>query len=91
MSDMMRMVREKIDGIESGEYTINDFPGSTTICYTIGFALDRFGEIGSSLTAQDAFDWLDRGQISVVHRIREHRGLPRLQLRQRHHRNCYGY
>ncbi|MBN9981869.1 MULTISPECIES: hypothetical protein [Rhizobium] len=90
MSDMMRIVREKIDGIDSGKYQIDRFPGSTTIRYTVGFALDRFDEIGSERTAQDAFDWLDRGQIRVVEVIRAERGLHSLQYRQSHHRHGYG-
>jgi hypothetical protein len=91
MSDMMGIVREKIDGINNGKYQINSFPGSTTIRYTVGFALDRFDEIGSERTAQDAFDWLDRGQIEIVQTIRAERGLRSLQYRQQHHRHGYGY
>ena len=90
MSDMMRIVREKIDGIDSGEYRIDNFPGSTTVTYTVGFALDRFDEIGSEREAQDAFDWLDREQIEIVQSIRSERGLRCLEYRQRHHRNGYG-
>lgn len=91
MSDMMRIVREKIDGIDSGKYQITSFPGSTTVTYTVGFALDRFAEIGSERSAQDAFDWLDREQIEIVQTIRAERGLRSLQYRQQHHRNGFGY
>jgi hypothetical protein len=90
MSDMMRIVREKIDGIDSGEYQINSFPGSTTVMYTVGFALDRFDEIGSERTAEDAFDWLDREQIEIVKAIREERGLLPIQYRQSHQRHDFG-
>lgn len=90
MSDMMRIVREKIDRIDSGEYLIGDFSGSTTVTYAVGFALDRFDEIGSEREAQDAFDWLDREQIEIVQAIRAERCLPPIQYRQSHHRHGFG-
>lgn len=91
MSDMMRVIREKIERIDNGEYQIDNFPGSTTVTYAVGFALDRYDEIGSEREAQNAFDWLDREQIEIVQAIRSERGLRPLQYRQRHHRHGFGY
>lgn len=82
--NMLRMVREKIAAIESGEHGLrfDEIPGSTTITYTVGFALDRFYEMGSERSAQAAFDTLDDVQIRVCEIIRQERGLPPLQYRQ---------
>lgn len=84
LAQMQRVVREKIAGIESGEYGIrfDEIPGSTTITYTVGFALDRFNEMGCERSAQAAFDTLDDVQIRVCKIIRQERGLPPLQYRQ---------
>ena len=90
MSEMMRIVREKIEGIDSGKYRIDGFPGSTTVTYTVGFALDQFEKIGSERTAQDAFDSLDREQIEIVQSIRGERCLPPIQYRQNHDRHSFG-
>lgn len=92
-SDMLRMVRLKIAGIEAGEYRLryDEIPGSTTITYTVGFALDRFEEMGSSRSTQGAFDTLDAEQIRVCQIIRKERGLPPLQYRQSHHLHGFGY
>lgn len=92
-SPMLRMVNEKIAEIGDGKYRLryDEIPGSTTITYTVAFALDRFDELGSSRSAQDAFDTLDAEQIRVCQIIRKERGLPPLQYRQSHHLNGFGY
>lgn len=92
-SYMLRMVREKIAEIEAGRYPLrfDEIPGSTTITYTVGFALNRFEEMGSSRSTQGAFDTLDAEQIRVCQIIRKERGLPTLQYRQSHHLNDFGY
>lgn len=92
-SHMLRMVREKIAEIEAGEYGLryDEIPGSPTITYTVGFALDRFEEMGSTRSAQGAFDTLDAEQIRVCQIIRSERGLPPLQYRQSHHLHGFGY
>lgn len=92
-SHMLRMVREKIAEIEAGEYGLryDEIPGSTTITYTVGFALDCFEEMGSSRSTQGAFDTLDAEQIRVCQIIRRERGLPPLPYRQSHHLHGFGY
>ena len=92
-SYMLRVVREKIADIDAGRYGLryDQIPGSSTITYTIGFALGRFQEMGSSLSPQQAFDMLDAEQITACQIIRCERGLPPLQYRQSHHRNDFGF
>lgn len=92
-SYMLRVVREKIADIDAGRYgpRYDQIPGTSTITYTIGFALDRFQEMGSSLSPQQAFDVLDAEQINACQIIRYERGLPPLQYRQSHHRNDFGF
>ena len=92
-SHMLRMIREKIAEIEAGRYLLrfDEIPGSTTITYTVGFALNRFEEMGSTRSTHAAFDTLDAEQIRVCQIIRRERGLPPLQYRQSHHLHGFGY
>jgi hypothetical protein len=62
-------VRERIDAVLNGDKKPDEIPGATSVRCALGLVLGTLEGI-TTLSESDAWDYLDSGNVALVHALR---------------------
>jgi len=65
-----RQVRERIEDVLSGDKKPEEIPGATSVRCAMGLVLGTLEGI-TTLSESDAWDYLDSGNVALVHELRD--------------------